>query len=91
MITESPGSCACRSARMSSPLRSGKSQVQQNQVERALPDAIQPLLPGRGRLDFVAFQFEQGLQRFANFGFVVDDENGPAIARESKSFSLCAQ
>ena len=49
-----------------------------------------PLLPGRGCLDFVAFQFEQGLQRLADFGFVIDDENRPGHRQAIQHRSSCA-
>jgi hypothetical protein len=50
-------------------------EVQQDQIVRTLCEASQPFLAIDGDIDFVAFEFQQRLQRFADGGLVIDDEN----------------
>jgi len=58
------------------PITVGQRQIEQDQVERALADSRQPMIGGGRRFYRVTFQFEQSFQRFANGGFVVDNQDG---------------
>ena len=50
-------------------------EVEQDQVVRTLGQARQSFVAIAGDIDFVAFQFQQRLQRLADGGLVVHDEN----------------
>ena len=49
--------------------------IQQHQVERTISQARQALVAVVRRFHLVAFQIEQGLQRLANGGLIVNDQD----------------
>ena len=53
----------------------GQSEIEQHQVEGMLGHSRQPFAAVVGGLDLVAFKLQQSLQRFADGGFVVDDQH----------------
>ena len=53
----------------------GQGVIEQHQVEGLLGQQRQPFLATAGHCDGVAFQFQQGLQGFADLRLVVDDQN----------------
>ena len=53
----------------------GHGEVEQYKVVGTLRQPCESLRAVAGAVDFVAFELEQRLQRFANRGFVVDDEH----------------
>ncbi len=53
-----------------------KAHVQQHQIERMIFDLLQAGLAGFRQGDLEAFRSEQRFQAFADFGFVVYDEDG---------------
>ena len=55
-----------------------QSLIQQHQVEGLFAHARQALGGIGGRGNFVSFELEKSLERFADLGFVVDDEDSPS-------------
>ena len=53
----------------------GQRQIEQHQIKRAVRHLREAIFAADCGLDFEAFHFEQGLQRFANLGFIVNDEH----------------
>jgi hypothetical protein len=52
----------------------GKGEVEEDEVERLLGDALKAEFAILDAFDVVAFEGQKGLERFADRGFVVDDE-----------------
>jgi hypothetical protein len=59
----------------------GEREVEHDDVERALADLRQPFARRSGNHDGVAFELKQRFQRFADFRFVVDDQNSARAGR----------
>ncbi len=64
-------------------IAAGEGEIEQDQVERMFADALQPRLAGGGGFHREAFHLQQSLQRFANLGFIVNDEHCSREARRS--------
>ena len=64
-------------------IAAGQGEIEQDQVERMFADALQAHFAGGRGFDREAFHLEQGLQRFANLGFIVNDEHRAREARRS--------
>ena len=58
-------------------------EIEQDQVERMFADALQPCLAGGGGFHREAFHLQQSLQRFADLGFIVNNEHRSREARRS--------
>ena len=54
----------------------GQCQIEQHQVVGPVADSCEAFVGGGGRLHFVAFHFQQGFQRLADGGFIVNDQDG---------------
>ena len=61
----------------------GQSEVEQDQVERMFADALQAGFAGARGFYREAFHLQQGLQRLANLGLIVNDEHGAGQAGRS--------
>ena len=57
------------------PVFVGQRQIEQNHVKIALPDLRQTFASAACNDDGIALELKQSLQRFANFSFVVNDED----------------
>ena len=57
-----------------------QSEVEQYQVKGPLTQAGQAVFTGFCRFHTVAFEFEQGLQRLADASFIVNNQDGTAVA-----------
>ena len=66
----------------------GQSQVEQHEIEGALADLGQAVSSAGGDCDGVAFELQQGLERFADCGLVVNDEDTDRAARGGRSGAL---
>ena len=68
-------------------------EVQQDQVVRTLGQASQTFFAIASDIDFVAFQFQQGLQRLADGRLVIHDEDCSqrtgVVAAAGKSVDYC--
>ena len=56
-------------------VEAGQSEIEENEVIGALADGVEPGLAVVGGVDGVAFEVQQGLEGFANAGFIVDDQD----------------
>ena len=56
-------------------IAAGQRQVEQHQVEGLAGDARQAVFAALGGVDAVAFELEQGLERFADLRLVVHDQD----------------
>ena len=54
----------------------GQIDIEQHEVEQAVFNTPQAFFAGRGGIRLVSFELKELLETFANFGFVVDDEDG---------------
>ena len=61
----------------------GQGEIEQDQVEGMFADALQARFTRGCGFDGEAFHLQQGLQRFADLRFIVNDEHGAGEARRS--------
>ena len=55
----------------------GQREIEQDKIKRMVSGTHQSLVARGSRRYFVALEFQQSLQRLANFRFVINDQNEP--------------